>query len=890
MKRILASIAVSTGIMPIRDLVTGSAKKLFLALLVAGTVSLGNAAIISPQLGGAIDPVGGSEWDYDATGSVTLSNFNSVSGKVIQANWSGVNGMTGNTIDGPDVDVRIDHSPGFGASASTATAYNSSSVGNGYRWTGTNGQQLTIRFGTQSGSFTANRTVASAGLMLMNFGGAYPNVTITYYDSTNGVLSTQSFAGGQDLNDSSGGDFFTGFTSTSAGIAKVTIDITRNTGGTSTIALDALTYAIPETVAVPDLVGLTQTDAESVLAAAYLTVGEVTLDYSDTVPAGEIISQSPLGSNTVAAGSAVDFVVSFGPVGGVAEVQIFDGQFITFQTLDSQVGYNTAAFPDDLSGYSQVLLEVELTKPVDGDYDPWDRYGDIHIERGGVSYEIARFVTAYGKGCGAWIYDITDFKSLLGGEVDFSTYIQTYIPPPQGWVVNAKVILVPGVPTYKYSKVEELWRYDKLEYGNPNVSYDLPERTMDIPGNALAVKVRLSNTGHGQGNTYNAAEFYNVTHDLFVNGSDEFDHHLWKDDCAQNPCNPQFGNDTSSRAGWCPGQDVQPVFYDLGPYFTTGLPIDIDYVLASYTNLLRPPEYPYDGAGHTMPYYNIQAYLITHSDSPFPLSVEVAKRAENLEDDPAATENRITGFSPVTGPGSKLVVAASWESGYSDFITNVIYGSQSFKEAVTRRPGRNSSLWYLDDPIQSSGDVVVRFNAGTGSRIGVLNLINAAAGGPDHTASVVGSATIGLTTTVKNSMVVGIYTEDDLGTLSSDFAGTLYSGPSFSSVGHAGFQVEAVPGAKTYTWTANTVGSSSAVAASFPRMPVVPGLSIAQSNAMVSVAVEIETGEGSGYVLQHSDDLSDTNSWVAASAPFTASTNFMVEPTNAAAFYRVISE
>ena len=77
--------------------------------------------------------------------------------------------------------------------------------------------------------------------MLMNFGGAYPDVTITYLDAADGVLSTQSFAGGADLQTSNGADIFTGYISNSENIAKVTIDISRN-AGTSQIALDALTY------------------------------------------------------------------------------------------------------------------------------------------------------------------------------------------------------------------------------------------------------------------------------------------------------------------------------------------------------------------------------------------------------------------------------------------------------------------------------------------------------------------------------------------------------------------------------------------------------------------------------------------------------------------------
>ncbi|ARN57132.1 PASTA domain-containing protein [Sedimentisphaera salicampi] len=68
----------------------------------------------------------------------------------------------------------------------------------------------------------------------------------------------------------------------------------------------------PELSEVPDLVSLNQTDAENTIAAAGLSVGDVTEDYSDNIAAGLVISQSPLAGESIAVGSAVDFVVSLG--------------------------------------------------------------------------------------------------------------------------------------------------------------------------------------------------------------------------------------------------------------------------------------------------------------------------------------------------------------------------------------------------------------------------------------------------------------------------------------------------------------------------------------------------------------------------------------------------
>ena len=65
-------------------------------------------------------------------------------------------------------------------------------------------------------------------------------------------------------------------------------------------------------VSVPDVIGMTQADAEAAILAADLLVGTVTTAHSDTVPAGNVISQDPAGGSSVAEGSTVDLVISLG--------------------------------------------------------------------------------------------------------------------------------------------------------------------------------------------------------------------------------------------------------------------------------------------------------------------------------------------------------------------------------------------------------------------------------------------------------------------------------------------------------------------------------------------------------------------------------------------------
>jgi len=74
-------------------------------------------------------------------------------------------------------------------------------------------------------------------------------------------------------------------------------------------------------VDVPNLVGQTQTSAEGAIVAAGLAVGTIITANSDTVPTGDVISQSPTACTACTApGSTVDLVVSSGPVSNSAPV------------------------------------------------------------------------------------------------------------------------------------------------------------------------------------------------------------------------------------------------------------------------------------------------------------------------------------------------------------------------------------------------------------------------------------------------------------------------------------------------------------------------------------------------------------------------------------------
>jgi beta-lactam-binding protein with PASTA domain len=69
----------------------------------------------------------------------------------------------------------------------------------------------------------------------------------------------------------------------------------------------------PQMMAVPNVEGLLQDAATTAITTAKLTVGTVTLQTSNTVATGKVISQDPASGSSVAHGSPVNLVISSGP-------------------------------------------------------------------------------------------------------------------------------------------------------------------------------------------------------------------------------------------------------------------------------------------------------------------------------------------------------------------------------------------------------------------------------------------------------------------------------------------------------------------------------------------------------------------------------------------------
>ncbi|MDQ3019894.1 MAG: T9SS type A sorting domain-containing protein [Bacteroidota bacterium] len=300
----------------------------------------------------------------------------------------------------------------------------------------------------------------------------------------------------------------------------------------------------------------------------------------------------------------------------------------------ADIHYQNFLLPDTATHYKQILMYYTIGCPSAG-CDPWDRLGWIQLYKDSLTkYEIARVITPYNivgsgyPGQCVFVFDVTDYMPLLHDSVRLGSYIESWIGGVRGWLVTVKFAYIEGEIQNKPVQVINLWQNNHVLYGDPSVppeNYLTPQTVMIDPQTSKA-KVRLTTTGHGQGNTENSAEFSYKIHQVVV-GNDITDQTLWRSDCSTNPCSPQGGSWTYPRAGWCPGASVIPFEVDATNSVIPGQNVIIDYNLQAYENFCRPnnvncisgqtcSDCNYNNNGHTEPHYTIQGQLILYKNNP----------------------------------------------------------------------------------------------------------------------------------------------------------------------------------------------------------------------------------------------------------------------------------
>jgi hypothetical protein len=167
--------------------------------------------------------------------------------------------------------------------------------------------------GAASGAPTVSLTAQAAGSVVYAVGNDWDRAVARTVPA--GQTKVREFV------DTAVGDTFwvQALSTPTTGAGGVTINATAPTNdqwNLAVVELRAGTAPAPPppavTVAVPNIVGMTQTAAQNAITGAGLIVGVVTTANSATT-AGQVSSESPSAGTNVAPGSAVNFVVSLGP-------------------------------------------------------------------------------------------------------------------------------------------------------------------------------------------------------------------------------------------------------------------------------------------------------------------------------------------------------------------------------------------------------------------------------------------------------------------------------------------------------------------------------------------------------------------------------------------------
>ena len=225
-----------------------------------------------------------------------------------------------------------------------------------------------------------------------------------------------------------------------------------------------------------------------------------------------------------------------------------------------------------------LLEEKTIEEPVVLEQKTWSWYSEPFekIE----TYELARFITPYGKGLDlgetgfTWIYDVTDYAPLLQGTVDLQA-ANTFE------LLDLKFIFIGGRPPRQVHQVRNLWPMGDFRYGDLVDDKKLQPVVLNADPDASGYLVRSRISGHGHYGPENCCEWDAKDHLLFVGGIERFRWNVWRD-CGMNPVHPQGGTWQFDRAGWCPGTFVDTYDHELTPWLQPGEQVALDYTVVPY--------------------------------------------------------------------------------------------------------------------------------------------------------------------------------------------------------------------------------------------------------------------------------------------------------------------
>ncbi len=307
-------------------------------------------------------------------------------------------------------------------------------------------------------------------------------------------------------------------------------------------------------------------------------------------------------------------------------------------------------------------------------------------------YEIGRFITPYGIGFDlgpngfTYVYDVTDYQSLLQGDVDLQAHNTQEL-------IDVKFAFIVGTPPRDVLGVERLWD-GRASYSYQSLDDDvnLSSTDVDLDPNGEMYKVRTRITGHGHNGNNNCCEWgQGREHEILVDGVSRFTWDIWQEtECGDNPNTGQGGTWPYAREGWCPGDIVEEHEFDITPYVTPGTTTAIDYDITDV-----PTGDPDQGNGN----YVIAMHMVTYGAPNFETDAAIVDIL-NPNDweyyskwNPTCQNPRII----LKNTGSTTLTSAEiniWIGGFDNVITYNWTGSLEFLEETVVEIPVTPEWWY----------------------------------------------------------------------------------------------------------------------------------------------------------------------------------------------------
>ena len=339
----------------------------------------------------------------------------------------------------------------------------------------------------------------------------------------------------------------------------------------------------------------------------------------------------------------------------------------------------------------------------------WDYTTQLWVKPPGAdTVEIARVITPYATDWlttnrkNDYIMDITDYSSVLNGNLDFRYKYDGY---SWGFTLTLKIEFIEGTPPMNNVAIKNIYDgyFPYGNGGNPIENYLVPKAKSYM---APVTKAYVKNTISGHGSDDNGCgEFCSKYYNLKVNGTPVSQKQLWRADCGVNDIFPQTGTWIYDRANWCPGNIVKPIFHDITPYTTSATTFTTDIDMEPYTS------------GSPSGGYNVVSQLITYSAPNYSLDASIEDIMSPTDD-----ANYIRSNNICSHPKVKIKNTGTTN------ITNVVL-NYNLKGGAISTYTFTGNLSFLQDTIVDLGSSVVVFNGNESNVFEVsINKVNGLVG------------------------------------------------------------------------------------------------------------------------------------------------------------------